>query len=365
MYDGPIILILLLINNASSLFSTFILYNIVLPNFVYISFSIYVFVGMESTKKLNLIREICIVLLTMELIRVQIIIASFISIEKNILYIYTVMTDNTSSEYCNIFFCVDNNESPYVTTLMNSIITNASNKQLLNFCIFVDSIDTSKFLENEIEKIKSECKINYNFKCLGEEDANFIKSNMRLIDVSNKYIQNIMNFARLWLPLYFNDCNSGLYLDIDTIVLGDVIEIFKKYNFKSSKFYAVRLHETTHTISGIVKKKNYEFFNSGLYYFDCEYWRDNNLTEKCKDIMIEHKNSENGLFRLGTQPILNILFFEKYVELPSEWNLMGIGSDFSITPSKVKKGKMLHWCGINKPWIDGSKYNKYWKKYNV
>lgn len=263
----------------------------------------------------------------------------------------------------NIFHCVDMNEAPYICVLINSILSNTKNRSLLKFHILTDCNNTSEYIEKSIRKL-SISDAQYMIKHINEDDTHFIKSTMRINDISNPYIHNIMNFARFWLPQYFEDCNNGLYLDIDTIVIGDIAEIFEKYDLDITKLYAVRLYETNHKIHNIIKKNGYEFFNAGLYYFDCKYWRDNNLTDECKNIMIKHKNSKDGLFHLGTQPILNIIFFEKYAELPKEWNVMGIGYS-QTSETNLQNGKMIHWCGSNKPWHSECRYREYWEKYNI
>ncbi len=265
----------------------------------------------------------------------------------------------------NIFHCVDMNEAPYVRVLMNSILCNTKNKSLLKFYIFTDCHETSLYVKESIGKLAITDE-QYVIKHINADDTCFIKSNMKIKNTGNPYIHNVMNFARFWLSQYFDDCNDGLYLDIDTIVIGDVAEIFEKYDLATTKLYAVRLYETNnkyHEIRDITKKDGYEFFNAGLYYFDCKYWRDNNLTDKCKNIMINHKNSKRGFFNLGTQPILNIAFFEKYGEIPKEWNVMNVGYG-PIVEINFENSKMLHWCGSNKPWNDGCRYREHWKKYD-
>jgi len=248
----------------------------------------------------------------------------------------------------NIFFSIDINDAMIICTLINSIVSNTMQISLIKFNFLVDSIPTKTYIENDIYT-KFGNTILYNIKVLNNDDALFINNNIRIIGPS--YICNTMNFARFFIADYFFDIDFGLYLDSDIIVQSDITELFDCCLSKKRNICAVQLTE-----------KNTIHFNAGMYFFDCNFWRNNNLTEKCKNIMVEHKNSENGLFTLGTQPILNLVF-KNYGKLPRKWHLQHLGYNSKIKSDALQNAKLLHWNGPQKPWKEIGLYKELWIKY--
>lgn len=60
-----------------------------------------------------------------------------------------------------------------------------------------------------------------------------------------------------------------------------------------------------------------------------------------------------SLWSLGTQPLLLIAAYGRWVHLPAEWNVDGLGYREDIDDTTLKAAKMLHWTGKGKPWLDG------------
>jgi lipopolysaccharide biosynthesis glycosyltransferase len=62
----------------------------------------------------------------------------------------------------------------------------------------------------------------------------------------------------------------------------------------------------------IILKTNIHIFNAGVYSAYLNYWRENGIKNKIIKIMKDHKKSNKCLFKLGTQPILNIAFANNF-----------------------------------------------------
>lgn len=82
-------------------------------------------------------------------------------------------------------------------------------------------------------------------------------------------------------------------------------------------------------------------------------------------MMLAHKKSSKPLFGLGTQPILNNVFYQSYGMLDQRWNIVGLGGNPTIARDKLKGGYVLHWNGKLKPWSKGGLYRDLWRRYNV
>ena len=54
-------------------------------------------------------------------------------------------------------------------------------------------------------------------------------------------------------------------------------------------------------------------FNAGIYIFNFKKWINEKLSDKCISIMKEHK--EKNLFKGGTQPILNLIYYNRCINI--------------------------------------------------
>jgi predicted transcriptional regulator len=260
----------------------------------------------------------------------------------------------------NICFSVDINEAKYVPTIINSILSNSKSNIIFNvLCDNDNSVDTIK---NLITKIQY--KVNINYDIIREEEREFIDNNMRVIH--SQYIKNTMNFARFYLSNHFK-VDSFLYMDVDMIVNGDIYKIINDIDLKSKPLWAVPKMYNEYKVEFLekIRPKDYCYFNAGLYYVDCNYWVENRYEEKFKQYMIKHKQSVNPLFTLGTQPIINILYFNNYGYLDTKYNVMDLGWKKDLDKKNINNGIVLHWNGENKGWNETNVYKQYWEKYKI
>lgn len=253
----------------------------------------------------------------------------------------------------NILLSVDNELVEYMKPLLNSIMINTKSQEKIFFYILVDLKSTCDILCKIFDNLSVKVINKPIIKIFGDIEKKIIDDNVRITTAKHERLKNHMNFARFWLPIYFFEVKYGLYLDADMIVNHDILELQTLCNFNEYNIWCVRNEST----------RPHQIFNAGMYYLNLEFWRENNLTENCLEIMKKHKKSKNGLFGLGTQPIINILFENKWGELSSEWNVLGLGHkvvDIDILTS----GKILHWNGPLKPWSENGRYKEYYERYN-
>jgi lipopolysaccharide biosynthesis glycosyltransferase len=92
------------------------------------------------------------------------------------------------------------------------------------------------------------------------------------------------------------------------------------------------------------------FFSAALLIVNFSYWKNNNITKKCEDIFYENEIQKlhNGVL---TQPILNIIFYDKYEIIQDEWNFV----PSEHTQNDIKNAKAIHWAGNIKPWFPHNK----------
>jgi lipopolysaccharide biosynthesis glycosyltransferase len=260
----------------------------------------------------------------------------------------------------NIILISDHNSIKGLFTLINSIVINCTNISIIKFNILLYE------LTNEINNILS----NYNnlnievkqFKNHPKE--NFLINNIT-VHGGNKfnYINNLMNFSRLYITDLFPFLKTALYLDTDMICQVDILTLFNQnIQTKQTPFYIasplIRDLSTMDYNPPIVGKG----FNTGFYLINLDLWKKNNYIDLAEKLIINNK--KNKLFKLGTQPILNLIYYKKCTSLDKKWNLTGLGS-YIFTESKLNKAYILHWSGPHKPWNEDGLNKERWEKYVI
>lgn len=136
-------------------------------------------------------------------------------------------------------------------------------------------------------------------------------------------------------------CDKIIYLDSDTITLTcisklwcidleeNIIAAAPHYHFKNlsaaNEFYNLQLDITD---------KDLLYLNSGVMLIDCEKWRYNNITEKCRLAMGTYDNTSQ---LNNDEPGINIALKNKWHILSENWNYLPRGD--------YKRPFILHYYG--------------------
>lgn len=172
-----------------------------------------------------------------------------------------------------------------------------------------------------------------------------------------------LNYARFYLPELFPTVNETVYVDPDTLILDDLGSLIDKlheppYNIniiaavpanlrsfvRSS--YAFILNCQDPSIMELVDCSD-EFFNAGVFVTNLNKWRDHNVTQESEKWM--HLNTQRPLWKWGSQPPLNLVFYRRWSRLGAEWNFRGAGSE-NFDPEILQHVKIVHFTGKEKPW---------------
>lgn len=102
------------------------------------------------------------------------------------------------------------------------------------------------------------------------------------------------------------------------------------------------------------------YFNSGVLLMNLEYWRQNQIKDKCIDVARQYSKKLAAV----EQTILNALFSRSFASLPKSFNCPW----YADKGRPVVADKMiLHYVGSPKPWDIGAKFlhkgYKTWRSY--
>jgi lipopolysaccharide biosynthesis glycosyltransferase len=199
---------------------------------------------------------------------------------------------------------------------------------------------------------------------------------------------NIYNFIRFYLPQLLPDVDRIISLDSDTIVQSDLKDLYNilPYNYNiGGIFYESLTFEGQQFNEDFLDKnninKNDKMFNGGVCVTNLQWWRDNQYTEKCINLMKEQKKSKN-LYMGGHQSIMNTIFYNLIYDIDIHWNVAGLGGPnvdvnsfhpgMGMGPEHqykylIPKANILHWTGNFKPWTmkrgSGRRYCDVWWDY--
>ncbi|MBQ8229634.1 MAG: glycosyltransferase family 8 protein [Clostridia bacterium] len=233
-----------------------------------------------------------------------------------------------------IFYASDENYLPFLAVSLDSLKENASKEY--RYEIYILNADIH---ENATERV------------MKFQDENF---GIHFIDVSEK-LEEVKNslqlrdyytgatYYRIFIANMFPEYEKALYIDSDTIVLGDISELFNT-ELSDNLIGAVpdeavavvpefRLY-TKETL-GVTAEK---YFNAGVILMNLNEFRKSDFYGKFCGLLKAYKFSV-----AQDQDYLNVICKDKIVFVGGEWNKMPIGGE-GETP------KLIHYNLTMKPW---------------
>jgi len=168
-----------------------------------------------------------------------------------------------------------------------------------------------------------------------------------------------VTFARCFIPEYLQNVSRAVYLDTDTLFMGDIAPLFEmqlqtplaavpeQTSFK--QLYGKWLSN----LAEDVPPTDQSIFNDGVMVLDLDKWRADNITSDLQDLAQSEEPVDEQL-------LLNLEFQVRktFDPLPAEWNIFRVRSvgwpdlgwsDDLPPDSEILQARILHWTGA-KPW---------------
>ncbi len=206
----------------------------------------------------------------------------------------------------------------YLTPMLVSIYSLLENNNNLNICFYILYEDLSLEEQEKIEQIVfkfSNCQ-------LFMYDINHVFPEMEQYRIPNWRGTKIAN-TRLFLSNIIPNCpDSMLYLDSDTIVVGD---LSKLANQKTKEPISAVLDHISKEYWHSLNPNLTEYFNSGVLKIDYNLWEECSGYERIIDTLNKNYN-----LSFPDQDILNIAFQNKIETLPLAYNLFPMDLYYDI-----------------------------------
>ena len=220
-----------------------------------------------------------------------------------------------------VTYCADRSIYGLLPTAINSLITNNDVEKIY---LIIEDDHISFINDSRIQLINA-----LNIDCIVKDGFNCTRQ------------FPYMAMARCALSKILDD-KKVLYLDVDTIVDGSILDLWN-YNTGACPIAA--------------RVENEGYVNSGVLLMNLQQIRAEKYDDRMLDLL------KRCRFAFPDQDVINLVFKNRIAPIPDYFNKLGRDKEAYET------GKMIirHFAGITKPWKDGAteKDKSLWNKYYV
>lgn len=233
-----------------------------------------------------------------------------------------------------IFYAADENYLPYLTVSICSLKENADRNYHYEIYVLNAEMNTPDCAE--LKKYEEE-DFRITFVSVSQQIEK-VKSALQLRDYYTG-----ATYYRIFIAGMFPQYEKALYIDSDTVLLGDVSELFN-VDLRDNLIGAIpdgavaavpAFRTYTKETLGIDAEK---YFNAGVILMNLTQFRKENFCEKFCTLLRQYKFSV-----AQDQDYLNVICKDKVTYIGAEWNRMPIGGE-ADTP------KLIHYNLTLKPW---------------
>lgn len=222
----------------------------------------------------------------------------------------------TKKNSISIIVASDNHYAIMIAALLKSIDLNHKTNEHIDFYIIDDGI-SPKF-RKELETIVDPERITIKWFLSKEIVPKDIT-----IPVDNSAFP-LTVYMRVFSPYVVgNEVEKLIYLDVDTIVQGDISEL---WNIPLNDYTIGAIQDVGKTVDckwgGIANYKELgltadtKYFNSGVLVINPKKWKSENISNKIISALSEHKE----YVQLADQYGFNVVFANAWLELDPKWN---------------------------------------------
>ncbi len=236
-----------------------------------------------------------------------------------------------------IFFACDSGYIKYTMVSLQSVMENASKDYIYNIHILNSGIE-----EEKQKKVLD--MANNNFHIYFNDVSQYLEDLKEKLPIRDYY--SCTTYYRLFLAKLFPEYDKGVYIDSDTIVLGDISEL---YNYPIGINYvgaAVDQVISQTDLFGEYAEKvldinRRQYFNAGVLVINIKQFRDEDILKQFTEFIKIYT-----FVVAQDQDYLNILCEDKVYWIDPKWNAETYGE----LPCKEEDICLIHYNLGKKPW---------------
>ena len=229
--------------------------------------------------------------------------------------------------------CYATNESfaPYMAVSITSLLENNSSRNVVVHILHSDLSETTKARLQMFETRYKNAKIQFH----KIDDSRFEKFGLTIEHITKE------TYFRYMIAEVLPNIDCVLYLDGDTIVNGDISELF---DTDLTNYYCAGVNDIYIESVGYKKTLGIDglYINAGVILFNLDEMRKTDIAEKLFKLTAENN------FKYQDQDAINVVFKGKIKELDCVYNFKRVHQ--KAFPEKTPLAKIIHYVGPNKPW---------------
>ena len=246
-------------------------------------------------------------------------------------------TSSSRKNLIPIFYACDDNFIKYTVVSIKSLIENSNKAN--DYMIYILNAGISEDIKKEVYKLATD-NVFIEFVCVREQ-LESIGKNLPIRDYYSK-----TTYFRLFIAEMFPQYDKAIYIDSDTIVLGDISQFYNR-NLENNLVGACQEQVMVQTevfgnyvgkVMGINRNK---YFNAGHLLINCTAFRKEKIFNKFLKLL-------NIYTFVVTQDedYLNVLCKDRVLWIEQGWNV----EVYNNIPVAENQIKMLHYIMVSKPW---------------
>ena len=243
----------------------------------------------------------------------------------------------SKNNFIPIFYACDENYVKYTMVSIKSMIENANPKN--NYKIYILCTDVSNESLEKLSRLQNDF-FSIEFVDM-EEKMKDLKDSLPVRDYFS-----MTTYYRMFIPQMFPELDKVVYIDSDTIVLGDIADM---YNFDLGDNYVaaaqcqviVQEEIFSSYVENVLGMNYLEYFNAGVLVMNCKAFREIDLLKTFLELLDMYT-----FVVAQDQDYLNLICKDKVLWMDSAWNMEVFGE----LPCKEEEMKIIHFNLSAKPW---------------
>ena len=236
-----------------------------------------------------------------------------------------------------IFYACDDNFIKYTVVSIRSLMENASADYRYRIHILHGGI--SREMMSQVLALGND-RFEISFDDVGVY-LRSVRGNLPLRDYYSK-----TTYYRFFIGEMFPQYDRAIYLDSDTVVAGDVSELYRTdigdaYVGACHEQVMMQIAEYGAYCEQVVGVARDRFFNAGVLLINCAQWRRHQVLDKFIRLLGEY-----SFVVTQDEDYLNLICQDHVFWLDGRWNT----EIFGEIPHPIAEAKILHYIMTSKPW---------------
>lgn len=238
-----------------------------------------------------------------------------------------------------IFYACDDAFVKYTIVSLSSMIKNASTEY--SYKVYILNTNISEDMKNRLSALQND-----NFEVIFADVNAYLDSVEKELPIRHYY--SATTYYRLFISEMYPEYDKAIYIDSDTIVLGD---ISKLYNTDIGDFYMAGCREQAMEqvdvygtyCERVVGVNRHCFYNAGVMLINCRQFREKQILKNFLKTLELY-----NFVVTQDEDYLNYLCKDHVYWLDQKWNTeLTDGLEY---PYDYREAYILHYIMVNKPW---------------